>query len=199
MVRRRQRQISVCLAIGVFDLHARLLGDVHHGRVARQAVHIQRGDVRIAAANGGAFKEFRADALAANAFQHGHAELRRALVAFSRQISQVADAGQLQLAVEDAENGVAREVDRADVVFDHMVRHDLAEAQQAVVFVEREEVGKQPFAVDGGEFADQSWRTTGWLRRTIVRDDRLSGAGCNQVHGRVLLLIERRGAPQKQF
>ena len=74
-----------------------------------------------------------------------------------------------------------------------------AEAQQAIVFVKREEVGKQPFAVDGGEFADQSWRTTGWLRRTIVRDDRLSGAGCNQVHGRVLLLIERRGAPQKQF
>jgi hypothetical protein len=80
-----------------------------------------------------------------------------------------------------------------------VVRHDLAEAQKTVVFVEREEVGQQALAVDGGEFADQSWCTTGGLRQTIVRDDRLSGAGCNQVHGRVLLLIERRGALQKRF
>jgi hypothetical protein len=109
------------------------------------------------------------------------------------------DASELQLTIEHAENRVAREIDRADVVFNDVVRYDLAEAQKAVVFAEREEVGQQSFAIDGGELTDQSRRTTAWLQWTIVCNDRLSGAGCNHVHGRVLLLIERHGAPQKRF
>jgi hypothetical protein len=119
----------------------------------------------------------RTNTLAARAFQHRHAELGGALVAFGGQIGEVADAGELQLAVENAEHGVTREVDGAHVVFDDVVRHDLTEAQQAVVFAQCEKVRQQTFAVDSGEFTDQSRRTTGCLRQAIVRDDRLGGAG----------------------
>jgi hypothetical protein len=98
--------------------------------------------MRVAAADGGALEKLRANPLPADAFQHRHAELSGAFVAVGRQIRQVADAGELQLTIEHAEDRIAREIDRADVVFNDVVRHDLAEAQKAVVFVEREEVGQ---------------------------------------------------------
>ena len=48
-----------------------------------------------------------------------------------------------------------------DVVLDHVIRHDLAEAQQAVVFVEREKMGEETLAVARGQLANENRRTTG--------------------------------------
>lgn len=59
----------------------------------------------------------------------------------------MADADQFEVVVEHAEYGVATEVDRADIVLDHVVGHHLAEAQQAVLFVEREKVGEHLLTV----------------------------------------------------
>ena len=69
--------------------------------------------------------------------------------------------------VEYAENRIARKIDIRDVVLDHTIRHDLAEAQEAVVFVEGEEVGEQAFAIGRGQFTDENGRTTGSRLKTI--------------------------------
>ncbi|CAG9191507.1 hypothetical protein BCAR13_1040052 [Paraburkholderia caribensis] len=155
---------------------------MHHCRVARQAVDIQRCDVRVAAADGGALEQLRTDSLAAYAFRHRHAEFSGARVALSGQISQMADADQLQMAVEHAEHGIAAEIQHANVVFDDVVRRDLTEAQQAIVFVEFEEVSEQTLAVFLAEFPDQNRRAASDVQRAID-DDRLGRADSLQIHG----------------
>ncbi len=124
-------------------------------------MHIEHRDVCVAAAHGGSLKQLAADALTAHALQHRDAEFRCALVAFSGQIGKVTDAHQLQLVIEHAEDGVAREVDGPDVVFNDMVRHDLAEPEEAVVFVQRQKVRLEALPVDGREFPNQSMRGAG--------------------------------------
>ena len=64
-VGRRQFQVGVGLAIGVLHLHARLLGDVHHGGVARQAVHVERAHAGVAPVHGGTLEQRAADAASA--------------------------------------------------------------------------------------------------------------------------------------
>ena len=88
----------------------------------------------------------------------------------------MADADEFQLFVEDAEYGVVGEIDVPDVVLDHVIRHDLAEAQQAVVFVEGEEVRQQTLTVARGQLANENRRSTGspfasdrLLRRSMRR------------------------------
>ena len=54
-----------------------------------------------------------------------------------------------------------------DVVLDHVVRHDLAEAQQAIIFVEREEMGEETLTIARGQLADENGRTTGIRQRAM--------------------------------
>ena len=95
----------------------------------------------------------------------------------------MADANYVQLFVEHAEYGVTREIDIPDVVLDHTIRHDLAEAQKAVVFVESEEVFEQALAVARGQLTDENGQTTGSRLRTIgYGEDRCSVAVERHVH-----------------
>src|SRR5471032_1474302 len=139
--------------------------------------------MRVAAADGGTLEQAATHAFATRAFQHRYTELRRALVAFSRQIGQVADANHVQLFVEHAEHGIAREIDIRDVILDHTIRHDLAKAQETVVFIESEEVLEETFAVARGQLTDENGRTTGSRLRTIgCCEDRCSVAVERHVH-----------------
>ncbi len=132
--------------------------------------------MRVAAAHGGAFEELRSDAAAARAFQHGYAELGGALLAFGGQIRQMPDAYQFERVAEHAENDVAGKVEIADVTLDDVILHDLPETQQAVVFVEREEVSQQTLAIRGRKFTNQNRQACGVRTRTIACDDLLGGA-----------------------
>ncbi|CAL8472730.1 protein of unknown function [Caballeronia sp. S22] len=181
LVGRREREIGIRFAVGVFDLHARLFRDMHHGRVPRQAVHIEHRYLRVAAAHGGALEQLRADATAARAFEHRDAEFGRSLVALGGQIRQMADADQFQGAAEHAEHLVVREVDVAHIVLDDVIRHDLPEAQETVVFVESQKVREETLAICRGQFADEN-RHTRVFERLIVRDDRLGSAVDGQFH-----------------
>src|ERR1700712_1943023 len=124
-------------------------------------MHVELRNMRVAAADGSALEQAAADTTATRAFQHRDTELSRTLVAFSGQIGQMADANQVQRFIENAENGIARKVDIRDVVLDHAIRHDLAEAQQTVVFVKRQKVGHQALAIYGRQLTHENRRTTG--------------------------------------
>src|ERR1700712_4930870 len=139
--------------------------------------------MRVAAANGGALEQAASDSTTARAFQHGYAELCCAFVAFNWQIGQVTNADQIQLFVKHAEHGVTRKIDIPDIVLDHMIWHDLAEAQLAVIFVESQEVGEETVAVARGQLTDENGQTTGSRLRTIgCCEDRCSVAVERHVH-----------------
>ncbi|BCF98673.1 hypothetical protein PPGU19_032420 [Paraburkholderia sp. PGU19] len=91
------------------------------------------------------------------------------------------DADQLQMTVEHAEHGVAAEIQHANVVFDDVVRRDLTEAKQAIVFVEFKEVSEQTLAVFLAEFPDQNRRAASDVQQAID-NDRLGGADSLQIH-----------------
>ena len=65
------------------------------------------------------------------------------------------DCDQLQLAVEDAEHLVAREIDGVDVVRDVRVGSGLAEAQVAVFLAEGEQMLQQALAMALRKRADR--------------------------------------------
>jgi len=64
-----------------------------------------------------------------------------------------------------------------------VIRHDLPEAQETVVFVESQKVREETLAICRGQFADEN-RHTRVFERLIVRDDLLGSAVDGQFHGR---------------
>jgi hypothetical protein len=63
-------------------------------------------------------------------------------------------AGQLELVVEDAEHGIALEVDRVDVFHQRRFADDVLEAQAQVFRLQRQKVAAQRLAVGLGELQD---------------------------------------------
>ena len=133
----------------------------------------------------GAFEELGAHADAARAFEDRHAELGRPLLAVGWQIGEVAHADEFQPVVIDAEHLVAREIDRAHVVFDHVVGGGLTETQETIVRVEREKVREQRIEIGRRQFAHENGTAMSRLRTAVVLLDRRDGAssGVRIHHG----------------
>ena len=94
----------------------------------------------------------------------------------------MAGADEAQFVVEDAEDGVVCEIEVADVVVDHVVRHDLAETQQAIIFVEREKMGEETLTVARGQLANENRCSTGVRQRASSYDGGRGKAVDGNVH-----------------
>src|SRR4051812_11006560 len=102
------------------DFHAGFFGDVDHGLIRRQTMHVKCIDICIAAMNGGALEQLRSYTQASRGFRHRHAEFRDAVLCgrtmnFRQRIAcskrQMTGPYQLELAVIYPEYGIAYEVD----------------------------------------------------------------------------------------
>ncbi len=118
----------------------------------------------------------------------------------------MADADQGQAVVIDAEHFVVVEIDAVDIGFDDVIAHHLAEAQQAVLVAQGEQVLEQARPMMRGELAHQHGGSRRALRRfglvdVVLGDDADGLAQFERVHDSVSFQcqpggrrIMRRGA-----
>jgi len=155
----RQFQAGFGIAAGALDHRARVAHDLEHRDVFRQRVDHDGVDAPVARAQHRVVEQARAVAAAAAAHGHRDAELGRAgalRVGVDRGfVGQVRQRDQVQPAVEHAEDLVALERDALHVAADLVVGRRVAEAQVAVVHVQRQQVGQDARPVARRQRADR--------------------------------------------
>jgi hypothetical protein len=134
-IRRRELEPGIRLAAAHADRHALPAREVHHRGVLGQAMHEQRALAPVARMDLRALEQRAADALAAMAGKHRHAELH--VTGAARKMRRAEEA---KLVVEHAERGVVLEVDARQVIAHRVVADGDAEAQPPILCLELEEV-----------------------------------------------------------
>ncbi len=144
---------------GALDRGAGVAHDLEHRDVLGQRMDDDRVDAAIARAQHGVVEQARTVAASPPAHGHRHAELGGAgairIGVHRGLVGQVGEGDEVEAAVEHAEDLVALERDAFHVAADLVVGRGIAEAQVAVVHVQRQQVRQDARAVAFGQRADR--------------------------------------------